>query len=289
MRTSVIVSTYNNPSALEKTLWGLCSQTTRDFEVLIADDGSMRPTRELIHRFQDASPLEITHVWHEDRGFRKGKILNRAIVRAIGDYLIFLDGDCIPREDFVVAHSQLARPNFFISGGSHIDIPLAVHSQIRWADVVSQQVFQPEWLAARGMAARRYRYRLTRKARLARWLDVLTPRPGVFVGANASAWKRDILSVNGFDETCSHGSDDKDLGVRLRNLGVASRRFKYSLVCVHLAHARPYSSRAQVVANKRRLRQVCAWRVTETANGIAQAVDDEAWTTRGQPLAAQNW
>ena len=91
------------------------------------------------------------------------------------------------------------------------------------------------------MAAKKFRYRLSRNRFLARLLDAITPRPGVLVGANASAWKKDVLAVNGFDETYTYGSDDKDLGVRMTNNGVKSRRLKYSLVCVHLSHPRAYA------------------------------------------------
>ncbi len=269
VKVSVIVSTYNNPLALEKALYGLCCQTRRDFEVLIADDGSSGPTGEQIARFQSESPLAIQHVWHEDMGFRKGRILNQAISRAAGDYLILMDGDCIPRDDFVSAHCQLARPNYYIAGGSHIDIPAGMHPAIGREDIEAQRVFQVGWLVSRGMAAKKLRYRLSRNRFLARLLDTVTPRPGVLVGANASAWKKDVLAVNGFDETYTYGSDDKDLGVRMTNNGVKSRRLKYSLVCVHLSHPRAYASPERVLENKRKLRQVRAEGITWTRNGIS--------------------
>ena len=268
MEISVIVSTYNNPWALEKTLYGLCCQTRRDFEVLIADDGSTAETRELIARFQTESPLTIQHLWHEDLGFRKGRILNQAIACAAGDYLILTDGDCIPRDDFVAAHCRLARPNYYIAGGSHIDIPARMHPAIGRDDIEAQRVFQVGWLVSQGMAAKKFRYRLSRNRFLARWLDTITLRPGVLVGANASAWKNDVLAVNGFDETYTYGSDDKDLGVRMTNNGVKSRRLKYSLVCVHLSHPRAYAAPERILTNKRKLRQVRAERITWTPHGI---------------------
>lgn len=268
VKVSVIVSTYNNPLALEKTLYGLCFQTRRDFEVLIADDGSAAATGEMIAGFQMESPLNIQHVWHEDQGFRKGRILNQAIVRAAGDYLILMDGDCIPRDDFVAAHCRLARPNYYIAGGSHIDIPRCVHPEISQKAIEAQWVFQVGWLVSQGMAAKKYRYRLSRNRFLVRLLDPITLRPGVLVGANASAWKKDVLAVNGFDETYTYGSDDKDLGVRMTNNGVKSRRLKYSLVCVHLAHPRAYASPDRILENKRKLRQVRAERITWTPHGI---------------------
>jgi len=271
VKISLIVSTYNRPLALERTLWGLCCQTRQDGEILIADDGSTAETAELVARFQADSPLNLVHVWHEDRGFRKGRILNQAIVRAAGDYLIFLDGDCIPRNDFVAAHCRLAQPHSYIAGGSHIEIPSGLHADIRREDVASQRVFQIAWLVSRGMTVGKYRFRLTRNPWLARLLDTLTPRSGVLVGANSSAWKNDILAVNGFDETHTYGSDDKELGVRMTNNGVKSRRLKYSLVCLHLSHSRAYASPDRVAENKRKLQQIRAERVIWTPHGIDRA------------------
>src|SRR5262245_85520 len=117
MKLSVIISTYNNPKWLEKVLWGYESQTHRDFEVVIADDGSGEPTRELIEKFKKESSLQIIHVWHPDDGFQKSAILNKAIVASTTDYLVFSDGDCIPRNDFLEVHAQNLSPGHFLSGG----------------------------------------------------------------------------------------------------------------------------------------------------------------------------
>ena len=103
---SVILSTYNQPRWLEKALWGYAAQRMRDFEVVVADDGSGPETADVIVRMQGHNGLRLVHVWHEDRGFRKTEILNRAVIAARGDYLIFSDGDCIPHPEFVATHGQ---------------------------------------------------------------------------------------------------------------------------------------------------------------------------------------
>src|SRR5919199_4453690 len=116
-RVSVIVSTYNQPRWLEKALWGYEVQRFDRFEVVVADDGSGPHTAAAIGRARERSRHPIVHVWHEDRGFRKTEILNRAILAATGDYLVFSDGDCIPHPDFLATHDRLARPRCFLSGG----------------------------------------------------------------------------------------------------------------------------------------------------------------------------
>src|SRR5690625_3672381 len=101
MELSVIFSTYNSPEWLEKVLWGYQCQSFQDFEVLVADDGSTSETADLIHRLQQHVSFPLHHIWHEDRGFRKCDILNKAVAAAHTDYLVFSDGDCIPRADFL--------------------------------------------------------------------------------------------------------------------------------------------------------------------------------------------
>ncbi|MFZ9129836.1 MAG: glycosyltransferase, partial [Pseudomonadales bacterium] len=104
MLISVIFTTYNSPAWLEKVLWGFHAQSDRGFEIVIADDGSGEETKWVIDRFKSETDLEIKHVWQPDDGFRKCKILNKALLAADGKYFVVTDGDCIPRHDFVFEH-----------------------------------------------------------------------------------------------------------------------------------------------------------------------------------------
>ncbi len=113
---SVIVTTYNREDALEAVLRSLARQTDRDFEVVVADDGSGPATAKLIEAWKAKVGHRLEHVWHEDRGFRAAEIRNRAILASRGAYCIFLDGDCIVRPDFVAIHRRLAEPGWFVTG-----------------------------------------------------------------------------------------------------------------------------------------------------------------------------
>src|SRR6056297_2680694 len=119
MKLSVIISTYNSPEWLEKVLWGYSVQSHNDFEIIIADDGSGAETRQLIDRMRQQTGLTIRHIWQEDKGFRKCRILNLAVLESATDYLVFTDGDCIPRRDFLEVHATEAEPGRFLSGGYH--------------------------------------------------------------------------------------------------------------------------------------------------------------------------
>ena len=107
---SVIISTYNKPHFLEKVLTGYCFQTFNDFEIIIADDGSTNETKEMITKFEQFIPQKIYHVWHEDNGFRKCKILNAAILKSSNDYLCNhrkLHGACIDNHFATVGYYVL--------------------------------------------------------------------------------------------------------------------------------------------------------------------------------------
>ena len=270
MRVSVILSTYNAPEWLEKVLWGYAVQSHRDFELLVADDGSTRETALLIHQLRGQTGLTLRHLWQEDRGFRKCTILNKAIRAARGDYLIFSDGDCIPRGDFVARHVELARPRCLLSGG-YVRLPMAVSRRITIPDVFAGRATDPEWLFARGLHDPKWRFRLASGPVVPRVLDMLTTTRATLNGCNASTWKRDVVRVNGFDERMGYGGLDRELGERLVNAGVRPIQVRYRAVCVHLDHARGYVSEEAWRANRELRRQTRRNRAVWTPYGIRQA------------------
>ncbi|MGI9044306.1 MAG: glycosyltransferase [Gemmatimonadaceae bacterium] len=240
MRASVILTTYNQPAQLEKVLWGYVTQRGADFELIVADDGSGPETTEVIDRVALAAGLDVIHIWHEHRGFRKTEILNRAIVAASSEYLVFSDGDCIPRDDFVAAHVRLARPGSFLSGG-YLKLPREVSAQITVASVKSGDATRPEWLRERGWHPGKRAFRLLRSERLALLLDSVTPTRRTWNGHNSSAWKSAVIRANGFDLDMGYGGLDRALGERLMNAGVRGRQVRHRTPCLHLHHERPYA------------------------------------------------
>ena len=240
MDISVILSTYNAPGALEFALSGYATQTTRDFELVIADDGSTSETKELLRRVQASSGLRIRHVWQEDDGFRKSRILNRAIEAARGEYLIFSDGDCIPRADFVETHARLARPDRFLSGG-RIDLQARVGADLSLEDVAAGVIFRPDWLRAHDALTRtRDLNKLAPTPRAARLRDRWTPTRATWNGHNASGWTRDLVAANGFDERMRYLGQDRELGERLRNAGIRPVQVRHRALVAHIDHARPW-------------------------------------------------
>jgi glycosyltransferase involved in cell wall biosynthesis len=253
VKLSVVISTYNSPVWLEKVLWGYRQQTHPDFELIIADDGSAKPTRELIDRVRAESGLTIKHVWHEDEGFRKCRILNLATLQADADYVVYTDGGCIPRRDFLAVHAAEARPGYYLSGGYH-KLPMATSEAIGVDDIVSGRCFELRWLRQHGLPASYKNSKLTAGPARARLFNAFTPTRCRFKGSNGSAWLSDVFKVNGFDERMAWGGEDREFGVRLVNAGIKRKHVRYNAVVIHLDHARSYRDE-EVVRKNKALRQ----------------------------------
>lgn len=246
---SVIISTYNKPNFLEKVLTGYCFQTFNDFEIIIADDGSSKETKEMINRFERKISQKIHHVWHEDNGFRKCKILNKAIKKSSNEYLIFTDGDCIPNQKFVENHSHLSKKGFFLSGG-HFPLNEQTSNEIKLDDIKSQQCFSPRFIISRGQPFGKDFLKLTNNYFLSNLLDKITLTRKTFNGNNSSAWRKDIIYSNGFDERMGYGSEDNELGFRLVNNNIKPIQVRNRIPLLHLFHDRPYKNREEMIRNK---------------------------------------
>ncbi len=270
MLISVVVTTYNRPDALRAVLDGLAEQTERGFDVLVADDGSRDDTRALVEASARASMVPIRHVWQEDRGFRAGAARNRATAAARGEYVIFLDGDCVPRPHFIARHRALAEPGWMVAGNrillsegftrSALDARLPLQ---RWTDA--------QWREARHRGDINRTLPLIglplgplRKVAARRWQRVRT--------CNLGVWRTDLARVNGFDEVFEGwGYEDSDLAVRLINSGVRRKEGAYATGVLHLWH-RENDRRAEG-ANWDRLQQRIRDRATRAERGLDQYVE----------------
>jgi len=245
---SVIISTYNSEDWLEKVLWGYACQDNANFEVVIADDGSKQPTFDLIERFQKIVNYPIQHVWQDDDGFQKSRILNKAILACKSDYILMSDGDCIPRKDFVTTHLKYREEGYFLSGG-YFMLPLEISKMITKETIFSQQCFDVEWLKKNGLASSFKNKKLSAKGFMQNMLNKITPTNASWNGHNASGWKKDMLAINGFDERMQYGGQDRELGERLVNSGIKSKQIRYSAICLHLDHPRGYKTKESIDAN----------------------------------------
>lgn len=237
----VIISTYNNPEWLEKTLWGYMSQDLAADEIIIADDGSGDETRRLIERYSESLPIK--HVWHEDKGFRKTVILNKALLAATADYLIFTDQDCVPRRDFIATHERYAEKGYILSGG-YFKLPMSISKRLTREDVSSGVVSRLWWLRQQGLEWNFKCTKLVAHQWFSWFMNAVTPARASWNGMNSSGWRKDILKVCGFDERMQYGGEDREMGERMFNMGIRSKQIRYSAIVMHLDHSRPYVNQA---------------------------------------------
>jgi glycosyltransferase involved in cell wall biosynthesis len=268
MLISVVVTTFNRPDALRAVLDGLAAQHDRAFEVLVADDGSRDDTRALVEDAAARFPVPLVHVWQEDRGFRAGAARNRAVERARGDYLVFLDGDCIPRPDFVARHRALAERGWMVAGNRVLLSPRFTARALR------ERLPLHAWTSAQWRAARRAEdinrtlplahlaLGPLRKLAARRWQRVRTCNLGVH--------RADFQRVQGFDETFEGwGFEDSDLAVRLLNAGVRRKEGAFATGVLHLWHRE--NDRRHEGRNWELLQQRIRSRETQPLRGLGSA------------------
>jgi glycosyltransferase involved in cell wall biosynthesis len=252
---SVIVSTYNRPDALDAVLRSLKRQSDKEFEVLVADDGSRPDTAALVKRWDGRIGRRVLHVWHPDAGFRLAEIRNRAIVAATGSYCVFLDGDCLARGDFVAAHRALAEPGWFVTGNRAL-LSRALTERVLRENLTPESWTMAQWLAARRSGGINRLAPLValplgplRKVRPRAWRGAR--------GANIAMWRSDLLAVDGFDSGfAGWGREDSDLFVRLIRAGVRRKDGRYATGVLHLWH--PDADRARLSENEKRLGEILA-------------------------------
>ncbi len=244
MKLSVIVPTYNRPQALKLCLLSLASQSIIPNEVLIADDGSTMETRDTVldmqKKLKHAFPIQ--HVWHEDIGFRKPKILNETVRRSTGDYLVFIDGDCMAHRHFIRSHVEYSSPDAILSGkrveiGKELTGDLlsggtimnSFNLRLLWDAVMKRSRKVEEAIMLRNPYLRHITHR-----------DRITD-DGVW-GCNFSLYKSLFIAINGCDEDFLDGSiEDNDLGIRVLNQGKQIRSLRGLAIIFHLWHKSSWS------------------------------------------------
>ena len=260
---SLVVSTYNRPDALGAVLRSLARQSDRNFEIVIADDGSGPQTRDVIKDRTSKLGIPIKHVWHEDCGFRLAEIRNCAIAASAGSYVVFLDGDCIARPDFIAAHRRLAEPGYFVAG-NRVLLSQALTEQILASNL------EPECSSIGSWAMRRARGDINRLLPLLNLpLGPLRKRladewEGVR-GGNFAFFRADLDRVDGFETSfVGWGLEDSDIVIRMIRSGVRRKDGRFATGVLHLWH--PEADRSQLAAHRAKLEEllksdrVCALR-----------------------------
>ncbi len=275
---SVIVTTYNRPDALDAALRALAHQSDRNFEIVVADDGSGPDTAKIVESWTGRLTIPIKHVWQKHQGFRGAEIRNRGISVSAGAYCIFLDGDCLAPADFLARHRRLAEPGWFVAGNRILLSAKLTHAVLaeslpaetwHFAELVRQR--------ARGgvnrlLPALRVPFGPVRKIYHHSWEGAKT--------CNLAVASSDLERTDGFDMNyAGWGLEDSDLVVRLFHAGVRRKDGRFATGVLHLWH--PESDRSGLQDNQRRLDEVLASDRIVAKRGLSSLCQE---TRRSMPV-----
>jgi glycosyltransferase involved in cell wall biosynthesis len=240
MRTSLIITTYNRPDFLKLTIESYAAQSLLPSELVIADDGSREETRMLIREMQDKykNRFPISHVWHEDIGYRRSAILNKAVRECNGEYLIFTDQDCLAHEDMVRAHVEQSAPSAIL-GGKRVDLGKEFTERLLKNNEVITSVTPALILDSIRHRSRKVEEGIIISSPFLRRIlhrERIT-NDGIW-GCNCSLYKSLFMEVNGYDEDFKYAVEDNDLGIRVLNQGGTIISVRGLAVMFHLWHQR---------------------------------------------------
>jgi glycosyltransferase involved in cell wall biosynthesis len=254
---SLIITTYNWNEALELSLLSALGQTQPADEIIIADDGSREDTRDLVGRMAGDYRVPIYHIWQKDKGFRAARIRNKAIAKATGEYIIFIDGDIILHQAFIKDHKEAARCRFF-SQGSRVLLTPGKSAQVLKEKQLCFSFFENGLINRKNSIHSGFLSRLvTRKGRHLHGIRT----------CNFAFWRADGIAVNGFNEDFEGwGREDSEFAARLMASGVQRQTIRFRALTFHLFH--PANPRDSLERNDRLLEQAIQTGSTWCINGL---------------------
>lgn len=255
LKISLIISVHLWEAALEGILKALSCQSYPNFEVIVAQDANREETKALLQRWNASQSLHVQHVFQDNTGFRRSRILNQAILKAKGDYIVFLDGDCVPHARFIEDHKALAEKNCFVQGRRCFIVEEAVEAFLggaSWLKLLLQKKIQGPFKAIRWPLAK---------------IDKTQSLKGM-LGCNLGVWKGDLIAVNGFNEAFTGwGREDSELGARLYHLGKTRKLVHGRAIIYHLNH--PLEPRTSLQHNERILQHTLNSRLVRCKQGLS--------------------
>ena len=232
---SIVITTYNRSDALAAVLAALAVQDDKAFEVIVADDGSTQPHQDAMVAAAKACGLPLVHVWHPDVGFTASRVRNLGVAAASGNYIILLDGDCVPETDFVRQHRRLREEGCFVNG-SRVMLSERLTQDVIDGDtkVVGRSVLF--WLAQRFSGGASKLGALLRLPDFAGRTHARFQWKGIR-SCNMGVWLKDYETVDGFDESfVGWGHEDADFVLRLHNAGIKRKNGFCATEVYHLWH-----------------------------------------------------
>lgn len=237
---SLVIAVYNKPDVLRLVLAACERQSFKDFEVIIADDGSGPAVGKLIEELKPQVPFPLVHRWHEDRGWRKNIILNSAIRASRAGHIVFIDGDCIPARHFLLDHWNEREEGKVLLGRR-------VETSERWSKGLTLERIRTGEFERMGwdeivdgLKGKSLRVEDGIRMPSALLRKILLRKVRGMLGSNFSAAKKDLVAINGFDELYDGPGcgEDSDVQYRLSLIGVTGKSLRNLAVQYHVWHPR---------------------------------------------------
>lgn len=261
--SSLLISTYNWPEALDLCLKSVLQQSIAPDEIVICDDGSTSDTEHIVRQYQAKSKVPIVHVWQKDEGFKLGQIRNKGIAKAKGDYIIQIDGDLILHKHFIKDHLNFCKRSFFTTGSRVLLSPETTEdliendsTDIKKYSKSNRNFFNGLHIPAlHNFLSQRYKTKGKHKYYVK--------------GCNMAFWKNDLLMINGYNEDFTGwGKEDSEIAIRLINAGIKKQFLKFGGITYHLYHKE--ASREMEHINFRMMQQAVDKKIQRTLKGVDQ-------------------
>lgn len=259
MKVAVLLSTYKNAPTLHLILQALAQQGYPLNEIVIAEDGQDPDTEECVSFWNSKIGATIIHCTQPDDGFRKALILNKAVAKSTSDYIIQLDGDCIPHPSCIADHVALAKKGRYLYG-------TRIHVKEKDVERVVKQKQISFSFFDRALKKRMRALRLPMLQFLFLEQKNISPK---FRGCNVSFWRNDFVAVNGYETSFTGwGREDSELMYRFHHLGIRGKRLKFYGQVYHLDH--PEKDRSFFQTNDAIQNQTISEKKIKATKGLEQ-------------------
>tara|TARA_Y100001960_G_scaffold333984_1_gene443130 strand:+ start:12763 stop:13560 length:798 start_codon:yes stop_codon:yes gene_type:complete len=262
MKVALLISTYKSPMVLDIILESVIGQTKYLDEIIIAEDDDSKNTYECFLKWKRKFKNKIFHYQQKDLGFRKSLILNKALFSSKSDYIIQIDGDCIPDSNFIHDHISNAKKGFYLFG-------TRVHIKKKYViDVIKNRSINFSFFSKKINK----RFRTIRAPFLSFLFTERNKISSKFRGCNTSFWKKDFIDINGYDNNFKGwGREDSDLMIRMHNYGIKGKRLKFAGVVYHLDHDE--KDKSNFYKNDLMQKQTIKLNKIKASNGLSQLID----------------
>lgn len=242
MKISLIIATYKQIEDLRVIIHALKTQSYKNFEVIIAEDNNSQEMKDLVNSVEN---LNILHTYQEDIGIFKARSQNNAILAATGDYLVFIDADCVPHSQFLSGHATLALKGQVLAG-RRVNLGPKYSLKLKQNILTPMELEKQFWLRLPNIMSDckegHIEAGLSLNPNGFLFKTFVYPKSPSIVGCHFSCFKEDIVAINGFDESYGESNlpDDTDIEWRFRAYGMTIRSCKFAANLFHLYHSRSY-------------------------------------------------